>query len=360
MTILSGAGTRLQAVVNNASATPLTAAYTHPPLIPNDVRVRGVNISPLYAWTDTPDQGSVWSAMWRVWDWNGTLKPQIDDAATIANTVRVFGNTHAVTSGNITLTTYLARWKQLLDYCVTQSLYVYPCGGSLAHWGVDTTYTAATGLFTAWADLLATYSNVISVDITNEAWGDIQQTGYPDTMYDEPEPYLVLLHHLGRVVRAHAGVPVTHSMGIWSSDAWPVMDADLERLFSMSDYIDLHIYADGATPELVAAYLVRPVLQGKQMLIGEFGGLDTSVSSATRTARYEAVHDIVVADADYCGAMAWCCWDANEVNSRWGLFDADRALRSDIGTPFATLPVTRRITFPGTDFYPSDSLYPGT
>jgi hypothetical protein len=302
------------------------------------VRVRGTNIAVYFPEVASADQTSDWSAMWRVWNWAGRIQPQLDDAATIANCVRTIGNTHVVTSGNISQATYLARWTQFLDYTVTKGLYVYPCGGDLHHWGTATTYAAATTLFTAWADLLAGYSNVIAVDITNEAWGQSRATG--TVQYSRPEPYADLLSNLTSIVRRRSGKPVTNSMGIWDSTAWPILDNELVRLFKMSDFIDLHIYDDAATTTLVDTYMSRPFATGKQLLIGEFGGLDPGATG--RVARYTNAATLVNASTNNAGALAWSNWDLGTgATTLSGLFNASRALRTDISTPFATLPTTR-------------------
>ena len=60
--------------------------------------------------------------MWRTWDWAGWLQPQIDDAAKIGNAVRFFGNTHCIAIGTVTRATYMAHWRQVLDYCASQKL----------------------------------------------------------------------------------------------------------------------------------------------------------------------------------------------------------------------------------------------
>ena len=70
--------------------------------MPTGVRLRGVNIVPTFTAVTPADQGSVWSAMWRTWDWAGWLQPQIDDAAKIGNAVRFFGNTHCIAIGTVT------------------------------------------------------------------------------------------------------------------------------------------------------------------------------------------------------------------------------------------------------------------
>lgn len=334
------------ATINSGEFASAPISHNRPPLIPSNVRMRGVNIIPYFPEVSAPDDDLVWSAIWRVWNWSGRIKPQLDDAATVGNCVRIMGNMHVVTSGNIPLSTYLARWKQFLDYCVTKGLYVYPCGGEFYPWGADTTYTAATTIYTAWADLLAGYSNIIGIDITNEAWYNAQLVAPQTYKSHQPESYLALLHHLGSIVRRRSGKPITHSMYVNSFQPWmyPGDEAGgpMSPIWDMSDFIDIHVYVDGSTPADAAAMLATPWAAGKEMILGEFGGLSAETSSGPRIARYEDTRTIVASRTDICGALAWACWDSGTADGqKWGLFNTSRVLRTDISVPFATFPVTR-------------------
>lgn len=343
MTFIANVGGGLATIHSNGLPIPTPATHAYPPLIPSNARVRGVNIAPPFSWRDTPDQGSAWSAMWRVWDWAGNIKLQLDDAATIANCVRTLGSPFVVTSGNITLATYLARWEQFLDYCVAKNLYVYPCGGDFAHWGPNTTYDAATEIYTAWSDLLARYGNIVGVDVVGEAWNSVQGNWNPPTSYSQPERYVDVLNNLLRIVRRHAGVPVTNSMSITSAGQWTLVGTEqfpLWKQFELSDFIDIHCYVDSATPELVAAYMRQPWCANKQLIIGEIGGQDPS--AASWVARYTDAATIVASSAGICGALAWSNWDLGTgTNNLSGLFNASRVLRTGISVPFATIPTTR-------------------
>jgi glycoside hydrolase-like protein len=308
--------------------------------MPGNVRLRGVNIVPSFGVKYLPvDKESVWAAMWRTWDWNGWLRPQLDDAAKIANGIRFFGNTACIAQGSVTTADYLARWKQLLDYCAAKNLYVYPCGGDLGHWG-DMGYAQATDLYTAWAKLLHAYPNVVGVDVTNEAYGYARGLVSGPTVYKQREPILTLLKNLGDIVRANAGVPVTHSFPL-SDPTWWTLDIDpIPQLFAMSDFLDYHVYCD-TDPSQAARAFTTPWGHGKHMVIGEFG-IDTTSPPEKRTARYRRVRDIVASRPDIEGAVAWSCWDlAGDKTSQYGLYDSRGHLRADISGGFANLPVAR-------------------
>jgi Domain of unknown function (DUF1906) len=318
-----------------AAATPSVGLR-----MPANVRLRGVNVVPSFGVKYLPvDQESVWAAMWRTWDWNGWLRPQIDDAAKIANGIRFFGNTACIAQGSVTKADYLARWKQLLDYCAAKKLYVYPCGGDLGHWG-NMGYAQATDLFTAWAKLLHGYPNVVGVDVTNEAYGYTRLTGPNPTGYTQREPIVTLLKNLGDIVRANAGVPVTHSFPLSDSAWWTLNNQPIPALFAMSDFLDYHIYCD-TDPHQAAQAFTNPWGIGKHMVIGEFG-IDTSAAPGKRSSRYQRVRDIVASRPDIDGALAWSCWDlAGDKTSQYGLYDSRRRLRTDIAAGFAKLPVSR-------------------
>ena len=158
-----------------AAAIPNAQASSNPN-IPPGVKFRGVNLAGNFAQTTAADGNDIWASLWGAWDWSGLIAPQLDDIAKIGNTVRIIGNTLVMALGSITLTQYLARWKQLLDHAQSLGLLVYPCGGDLGHWGIYT-WAQSTQTYTQLAQLLKSYPNVIGVDIVNEASQPLQQVG---------------------------------------------------------------------------------------------------------------------------------------------------------------------------------------
>ena len=324
------------------TATVAKKGSSRGPLVADDVRLRGLNLIPDLSEMDTCDQGSVWSATWRAWNWDGRYKPQIDDASEIANGIRILGNTHVVTSGNITLGQYLDRWQQLLDYATQKNLMVYPCGGDLSHWGRDSSWSAVSDIYANWSKLLAEYRNVIGVDITNEAWTEVKSASGP-MRYSQKEPFEAVLTHLGDVVRQTADLPVAHSFTIWDSSAWNISDkADepLKLLFGASDFIDLHLY-DTPTRERITAIMRSQWAEGKGLVLGEFG-IDGSAPELKQTEMYQDVSTVVAADRAISGALAWGCWDlSSEPKYQFGVYDANRELRPYKSTAFSNLPVDR-------------------
>ena len=66
------------------------------PKIPAGVALRGLNHVGNF---NQVNQDTIWAAMWRVWDWDNWIKPQLDDIAKVANAVRFWGNTLVMAEG---------------------------------------------------------------------------------------------------------------------------------------------------------------------------------------------------------------------------------------------------------------------
>lgn len=313
-----------------AAATPHTERHGGPN-IPPSVKIRGVNLAPVFAEKTATYGNDEWAAMWGPWNWDGLIAPQLDDIAEIANTVRTFGNTLVMALGGITLSQYLDRWTQFLDRAHSLGLYVYPCGGDLGHWGA---YTREQSIktYTEFAQLLARYPNVIGVDIVNEA--HLMSNRGPWT-YAQPQPVGDLLGELGSVVRS-AGLPITYSRSMRDSSGW-----DLDYFTDhLGDFLDFHVYYDPGPTDSLQAYK-QPWGANKELIIGEFG-VDETLSAEDRTARYNAVRVMCGNDPQCVGALAWSAYDlATPKPWQCGLFDEQRQLRSDIAEPFSMFPVQR-------------------
>lgn len=321
-------------------------------LIGANQRVRGVNHTPTFngmGGAGTADDGSVWTHMWRVWDWAGREQPQLADGAAIANCVRTIGSTHVVTSGAITLSTYLARWTQFLDYADSLGLWVYPCGGAFNHWGHATTSALAHQIYGELASLLDTYDNIVGFDIANETWGSMHPNNFSATVsYDEPQDYRDLCVELVDTVHTNApGLPVTCSFSL-NDNSWWNWDGPVGNewaiLNEISDFLDYHIYTPTNTSYAASVYQMDWAFTSpgvpKHMVIGEFGGADPGGSN--RVSAITEVKSIVEARTDNDGALYWGCWDLGTTASTLaGLYNGSRVLRTDISNPFATLPTTR-------------------
>jgi hypothetical protein len=272
--------------------------------------------------------------MWRVWDWPNWIQPQLDDIARVGNAVRFWGDILVLARNNITLDQYLHQWKQVMDYTQSIGLLVYPCGGSLNYWG---NYSRANSIecYSELAGLLASYSNVIGMDIANEAWAFPwyqQNQPYPDS-YHQPEPYDEFLQELGTAVRGH-GIPITYSRNLWEATQW-TQECTLD---ASTDFLDFHVYYTPDPHDSLPVYETSWG-KGKKMLVGEFG-LGTDKPSAARSDYYAAVRNLTVSDPNCVGAFAWSAYDINTTPEwEFGLFDRRRSLRDDIAKPFSQFPV---------------------
>jgi hypothetical protein len=297
-------------------------------------RVRGVCIGP---GVDDFRGDSAWTGLWQRWDWDGRIKNELDDAAAVgANCVRLFGNTHVVTSNVITRAEYLLRWSQFLSYSKSLGLWVYPCGGDLSSWGA-TTLEAAEDLYHGWAELLAAQDHVVGVDITNEASAQSRKVG--GIAYRQPESWLYTVKRLGEMVRVVSGKPITHSRGLSTYDAasWQFGSPETD---SLSDFLDVHCYRSLSPHDADVLYSAEWGA-GKQLVIGEFGA-NMTIDSSSRTAAYDGVKALIGNSPNCVGGLAWTIYDTGtDAASMYGLYDANRNPRPDIATSFGTFPITR-------------------
>lgn len=324
----SGLTTRLVEQPEAGASPPAPApAIDAGPRMPNGLKLRGLNHVGSF---DQASRDTIWGGFWRTWDWASWIRPQLDDIAKVANAVRFWGNTLAIADGSITTAQYITRWEQALDYARSLGLLVYPCGGDLRHWG-NFTWSQSTDAYSEWAGLLSGYTNVIGVDITNEASSALGSR--PGTYsYRQSEPADQLLLELSGIVR-NAGLPVAHSRSIQNSHQWSA------GYFTdhLSDFLDFHVYYQPSRDDSLSVHQ-QPWSRGKRLIVGEFGQ-DTEVSSVERSDYYQAIKLMCNNDSRCVGAFAWSAWDLGQDKStQWGLFDGQRNFRSDIGTVFLSFP----------------------
>lgn len=285
-----------------------------------------VTVKPAHFNTTTYPLG-VWAALWSEWDWNGWIKPQIDGAQSLgSNTVRVFGSQRLLFSA-FADATYWARWDQLCAYVDSLGMMLYATFGDLHpdHW--DSTVSSANNAAAVsdWAALLAAHGNTVGIDITNES----NMAGGNATVLETMIP----------AAQAH-GFPVTQSLAIragyqWGSETYP------GNVLNLVDFHDSHIYYDGLSTTDVALWRARGAAYQKPIVLGEFGA-PMSLASAARTGRYTAANSLLAADETVRGALQWALQDQQTTPSeQWGIYDASWVLRTDIGTPFAAMPVVR-------------------
>lgn len=258
----------------------------------------------------------------------------MDDAISLgANCIAIIGSTAAVTSGDITQATYLARWQQVLDYLTAGGVYALPVGCDLGHWGAVSTLENATPVFSAWGALMDTYECVIGIDVTNEPLSRTTHTGWT------ADQIVTVQMSLSATLRAVTTKPITHSYVGNSVDTLSRPD-DYAPLAVDADFISLHSYY-AMSAEDYGVMRRRWWAEGRQFLLGEFGA-DLTLSTGDRAARYAAAKSVVDSDSAFMGAIAWAGYDTSPTPAaQFGLFDATRTARDDIADVFATFPTAR-------------------
>ena len=268
--------------------------------------------------------------MWTVWNWNGWIKWQVDQAVALGcNSVRLIGAVNAVHDGAITLGQYLAQWAQFLDYTASLGLKVYPCGGDLAHWGiVGATNAQAQAIYGPLGALLETYSHVIGIDVTNEAYTQGASVGLSEASIT------TTLTALTGTLRSVTTLPIAHSMAIFDAPLWG--QALTQTIAGISDFFDMHTWynAPNHIGTADARYLIYKTYGARPFLIGEVG-VPLSDAAAYRTARYEAVEAFLTTELKASGAFAWAISDQGvAAANQYGLVDLNGVERADIVTPF--------------------------
>ncbi|MCV7177495.1 glycoside hydrolase family 5 protein [Mycolicibacterium sphagni] len=276
---------------------------------------------------------NVFGAMMLTWDWESWIKPQIDDLVSLGgNAVRLWGDTAVVAlNGKLSLDTYLARWKQQLDYCQSLGLYVYACGGAAAH----ITLADTAPMYQEWVSLLATYPNVIGVDLLNEPWG------YADYGGGDYSATVQLVQGLADIVHG-CGLPVgTGFPGTPTRPNWDTKLPPVAPFFEVADVIDWHCYSTDVTADFIAATLEEPWAQGKPMVFGETGLSKVATTDPAAADWYRTVGSLISSNNRMLGAFAWSVYNVAVPSNALGLFSAPGVPITNITKPFETWPTKR-------------------
>lgn len=319
-------------------------------LAPAGARIKGGNIVPKRGTISDVFNPNSWAELWGLWDWAGWVKPMLDNAKSIGlNTVRVMGS-HNVQTGSggpygaqISRAAYLANWTQLLDYCRSIGLWVYPSvagdsqisdyGHSV---GSDYGYTPGAawmlGEYQAIATLFASYTDIIvGIDLYNEA-----QTWTRTLSNSQP------IYNAVKAILPHVSLT-------WST-AWGAQPTDLSALPAQEvvDHWEVHIYFFEPTSNTLDGVFDGSGTQDiRKVVIGEFGINDLSNSTA-RQSFYTSIKGLLThigANGRQCaGAMAWALsdqdQDASPRTNHYGLWTQGGTPRSDIITVLQTFPTT--------------------
>jgi hypothetical protein len=308
-------------------------------VLPANVRIRGANIVPRGEVMGSHFRvlgPNIWATMWRTWQWDDWIAPQISDCASLGNTARLWGDTEVVALGLLTRDAYLKRWQQMLDFTAAQGLYVFACGGGRG----DFSHSDAVSLYRPWTELLASYPNVLGVDVINEAWSESVSYGH------DYSDNVKLVRSLTDTVRS-CGLPATASFPMAKSEWWDWDGAHpiyrkhpTAPYWEASDYIDIHVYAKGTPAQLVSTYNF-PWAKGKPVIFGEFGVSTRTTKPDERTAFYQMVKQMIAATPHHLGGLAWSTYDVNNENNTYGLFKAPGVPRTEMTSLLEQLPIAR-------------------
>jgi hypothetical protein len=269
--------------------------------------------------------------MWVEWDWDNWIKPQIDRAVSLGlNAIRVIGAPECVlvdTYGNllkISQDTYNNRWKQLANYCLQKSLYLYPAlcekyayetyqtsqGGS-APWNFQN--ETVTAIITSCALALASYSNIIGFDVFQEGSGSSDGLVLSDVM---------ALYSSIRSVAPNIPLTTSNSSGGFASAATFWNDSgslsyQVQVAAGGSDFVDLHIYLDSISQLDLDGFINRI---GKPVVIGEFG-VSQDIAQLTQTARFMSMSTLHNRQS-ILGSFVWALADQSATSSgQFGVWD---------------------------------------
>lgn len=282
------------------------------------IKFRGGNIVP------KATDGGLWTNLYNNWDWAGWIKPQVDNIAAIgANAIRLVGGPDGVLNGTYTQATYLAHWKQLLDYCASKNLYVYAAGGDNPQMTNGKTILDAQPILVAHASLLELYANAIAFDVWQESNGLV--TAADGTT-------------VTNAIRAVSTLPLTFShtnvTAALMADATFLASSGAYGFGGIVDFFDVHVYFNAALADLNALW----ALTSLPLMIGEFGAAQNN-TQAQQTVIYQRVRDFMATRPDVMGAFVWAITDQDTVNTnQWGVFDSSFVYRAWIGDVFKTFP----------------------
>lgn len=178
-----------------------SGTYAALDMLPGGHQIRGGNVVARnnYTGSTSGSEGTAsyiwWAQMWSAWEWSNPpaggggsgnwIKPQIDALAALGgNCITMHGtvggryggtSTTGQTYPTISLATYLTQWNQVLAYCRSIGMYVYPalCPDSTiiaAGYNVNPSYAWYISEYTSLVQLFDAYADiVIGVDLFTEA-----------------------------------------------------------------------------------------------------------------------------------------------------------------------------------------------
>jgi hypothetical protein len=282
--------------------------------IPDTRKIFGANIVPKKA---DITGAQAWGNMILSWDWDGWIKPQIDLIAgnnVGANCIRMIGEVYGIATGMYTEAFYLARHRQLADYCASLGLHLYACcSGKGSPAQVTISNDGAVNLMMGYLQMMQQYPKVIGVDV-------VQESSIVAKPIDAN-----LIDILARLRANGVTLPMTcstHEINVASAATAP-------WIYSMGqyfDFIDVHSYTYPVTMQSLDG--LRAAFPDKDIILGEWGRAQ-SITEDTRLADQKQVLDLMNSgDRRIRGGLRWAITDQDDVTTNmWGGYDVSFAPR---------------------------------
>lgn len=287
--------------------------------IPPGIRLRAGNIA-LHG-GDWRDLFFNWDSLWSTW-----TKPQIDKAKALGmNAVRLITPIDAIVEGAMTRAYFQSKYKQLLDYCLEQGIYVYATGGG---WYQYAFYTFGAGFIdndanlnlilaeqVAFGAFLDPYPHVIGYDVMQEGFFVKPNNRSMAQMHTLYTAWFT-------AIRAVTNIPLTCSSPVDNA----VYALNNSQLFTdltdaaaaavYMDFIDMHVYYP-LTISDVSNFITA--IGGKSFIVGE-------VNSGTTGDTSQTVSDVMaqttfMVSGPALGGFFWAIADTSSASDgRFGLY----------------------------------------
>jgi hypothetical protein len=320
------------------------------PLRPPGVKFYGYHLA-IRKHPSDPNNTTTWMEMYVNWDFAGYMKPQIDWVQAIgANCLMLVGDVEWVTGSAMTLSQYVAKRREIVEYLLERGMYMLPYGASHnRNWGTTNTAQAAV-VMAADAAMLSKYPNVIGYALDDEAW--IARDVHGDSIATVAAQEATLYNAVKAVVPSTFAVAVSCPAGAYVSNLMYGTTGEpgnkLAAVINYCDYLHFHPFWTPTTPAEWST--IHGLYPNKDIILASTGP-DQLQTSGQRTAM--VTEDLVLFNhAQSRGGAMWCIRDFTTNSGAggwWGHFSDLGVARTPVTAPFTagvTAPYPRRMIRP--------------
>ena len=321
----------------------------------SSIRLRGANIVPKPTDSGNGDYGSRANSYdtWRLWDWSGWIKPQIDAAAALgANCIRMQGDAvvrvgdatnhgSATWNGTITLAAFNAQLDQLITYLASKGMYFYACAfdGSFTGGITEANLQQYVTDYTTQVSKNS-YTNVIGIDVMQEF----------DAYSINITPAQAITAAKAVFGAGQTTLPVTCSCNGASGASG--LNPSSNTAYSTAaaagaDYLDCHIYYTPSAADLdpLLANTLGAGSSALPVFIGETGinysanpnagSTATPITALSRMKHYDYL--LRLFNRDVASLRGYCAWAITKEwttdSQDWGLYDNAQDGSKNFTTP---------------------------